>query len=92
MSESRLQQNCIKYLKSKKIYYLNIHGGGWGSKGSPDLIACINGQFVAFELKIGDAQLRPDQRMHKQRIIQSNGIHYTIRTLDQFVSTIDKLL
>lgn len=89
MKESKLQQDCIKYLKSKSIYYVNIHGGGWGAKGAPDLIACIHGKFVAFELKVGDNDMQPDQRIHKKRIETNGGSHYCPRTLEEFINIVE---
>ena len=88
MRESKLQQECVKYLKSKGIYYINIHGGGWGAKGAPDIIACINGKFVAFELKTGDNDMRPDQRIHRKRIVTNGGRHYCPRSLQEFISIV----
>lgn len=92
ISESKLQQQCIAYLKSKKIYYINIHGSGWGSKGSPDLITCINGRFVAFELKVGTNNMQPDQKIHKRRIKSNGGLHYCPRSLGEFIKIIEKVI
>lgn len=89
MRESKLQQECVKYLKSKGIYYINLHGGGWGAKGAPDLITCINGKFVAFELKVGDNDMQPDQRIHRRKILRNGGQHYCPRTLDEFVTIVE---
>jgi hypothetical protein len=88
MRESKLQQECVKYLKSKGIYYINIHGGGWGAKGAPDLITCINGKFVAFELKTGDNDMQPDQQIHRKRIVTNGGRHYCPRSLQEFISIV----
>lgn len=90
MRESKLQQECVKYLKSKGIYYINLHGGGWGAKGAPDLITCINGKFIALELKVGDNDMQPDQRIHMKRIKANGGLHYCPRTLDEFIQIIDE--
>lgn len=30
---------------------INIHGGIYTERGTPDIIGCINGKFVAFECK-----------------------------------------
>lgn len=42
----------LKYLNSlpggKAI---NVHGGPYSERGTPDIIGCINGQMVAFECK-----------------------------------------
>ena len=91
LSEAKLQQQCIKYLKSKKIYYINIHGGGWGAKGSPDLITCINGRFTAFELKVGTNDMPPDQKIHRRRIKSNGGLHFCPRSLEEFKSIIENL-
>lgn len=87
--EKNLQNKCIKYLKDKGIYHLNIHGGGWGAKGAPDLIACINGRFIAFELKVGSNDMQDDQIIHKRRIERSGGNHHTPYTLDEFIKIVE---
>ncbi len=89
--ENKLQQQCINYLKNEGIYYINIHGGGWSAKGAPDLITCIKGRFIAFELKVDNNDMQPDQRIHKKRIENSGGLHYCPRTLDEFIQIIDEL-
>ena len=91
MRESKLQQECIKYLKSKRIYHINLHGGGWSAKGAPDLIACINGRFVAFELKIENNDMQPDQKIHMKRIEANGGLHYCPRSVDEFIKIIKEL-
>lgn len=78
-------------MKQEDIYYINVHGSGWGGKGTPDLIVCANGKFVAFELKVGDNQLSPAQRIHKKRIKRSGGLHYVPRTLDEFKTILEGL-
>lgn len=80
-----MQQECIKYLKSEGIYHINIHGGGWAAKGSPDLIACVNGYFVAFEFKVDQNDEQSDQRIHEKRILRNGGMHYSPRSLQEFV-------
>lgn len=91
MSESKLQQKCTKYLKERGIYHVNVHGGGWGAKGVPDIIACIDGEFVAFELKVGKNKMKPDQVIHKRRIERSNGKHYVPYTFDEFKQAVDEI-
>jgi len=91
MRENALQKRCIEYLKQQNIYYINIHGGGWGAKGSPDLIACIRGLFVAFELKVNDNNMQPDQRIHRRRILESQGLHFCPRSLEEFIEIIEKV-
>ena len=90
--EKSLQDKCIDYLKEKECYHLNIYGSARTGKGAPDLIACINGQFVAFELKVGKNTMQDDQIIHKIRIERANGRHYVPKTIEEFKAIVDKLL
>lgn len=91
MREKVLQDKCIKYLREKNIYHLNIYGSGMTSKGAPDIICAIGGQFVAFELKVDNNQMQPDQVIHKRRIERSGGDHFTPRTIEEFKKIIEEL-
>ena len=89
--EKKLQDKAIDYLNSRGIYNLNLFGDGWSGKGKPDLIACINGRFVAFELKVGENDLQDDQKLHRLWIKRSGGYHYSPYTLEEFISIVEAL-
>lgn len=92
MREKKLQDKCIDYLKSKDIYFINQFGNGWTAKGVPDIVACINGRFVCFELKVGENDLQDDQKIHRIRIRRSNGLHYSPYTIEEFKNIVEVLL
>lgn len=88
-----MQDQCLAYLKALGIYHLNLYGDGFSGKGKPDIIACINGRFVAFELKVGRNQMQDDQKIHALQIKRSGGDHYCPRTIEEFRQiVIDHLL
>lgn len=89
--EKKLQDKAISYLRGRGIYYLNLYGDGMSGKGKPDIIACINGKFVAFELKVGANDMQDDQKIHKLRIERSNGLHFAPYTLEEFISIVEEL-
>ena len=89
--ETKLQEKAIKYLKANKIYHINQFGNGWSAKGAPDLVVCINGRFVAFELKVGENDLQEDQKIHRLRIRRSGGLHYSPYTLEEFIEIVEGL-
>lgn len=88
MRENALQDKCIDWLRTvhPDIVLANIHGGGWGAKGFPDLITCIHGRFVAFELKVGNNDMDAAQRIWKKRIERAGGVVYKPYTLEEFQS------
>ena len=90
--EKKLQDKAIDYLKGRGIYYLNLYGDGMSGKGKPDIIACINGEFVAFELKVGENDLQDDQKIHRLRIRRSGGLHFSPYTLSEFIDIVERLL
>ena len=89
--EKKLQDKAISYLKGRGIYYLNLYGDGRSGKGKPDIIACIKGRFVAFELKVGENDLQDDQIIHKLRIKRSGGLHYAPYTIEEFIKIVEEL-
>ena len=89
--EKRLQDKAIRYLKGRGIYYLNLFGDGYSGKGKPDLIVCINGQFVAFELKVGANDMQDDQIIHKIRIERSGGLHFSPYSFEEFKKIMEDL-
>lgn len=89
MRESKLQDKCIEYLKNQGIYHINIYGSGRTAKGAPDIICCINGRFVAFELKVEDNEMQPDQVIHKRRIERNGGIHYCPRSVGELMEVVE---
>ena len=90
--EKQLQDKAIRYLRERGIYYLNLYGDGFSGKGKPDIIACINGRFVAFELKVGENDLQDDQKIHRIRIRRSNGLHFSPYTIEEFKNIVEVLL
>ncbi len=90
--EKDLSKQVRKWLKENKIYTLDLEKtGAWSGKGKPDLVICFNGYFVAFELKVGNNQMQPDQRIHRKRILASGGKHYTPRTFKEFLEIMEEL-
>lgn len=89
--EATLQRKCLAVLKAQGIYTINKFGDGRSAKGAPDLICCINGRFVAFELKVDNNDLQDDQKIHRARILKNGGLHYTPRTLEQFKEILEEV-
>lgn len=90
--EADLQSKCIDYLKANDIYYINKYGDGRSGKGCPDLICCIGGRFVAFELKVGLNKMKSDQRIHKKRIERNLGLHFFPYTFEEFKDDIGEVI
>lgn len=51
--------------------------------GSLDIIACINGKFVALDGKTGNATLSKDQRMFCELVRRNGGIAQSFSSLEE---------
>lgn len=86
MKESELQRQIIDYLNSIGAYTLNVYGSGMTGKGTPDILACYHGMFIAVETKVGKNRMSPAQKIIRKRILEAEGIHIVPYTLDQFIT------
>jgi len=75
MTERQFQTKVIKYLKAlPNTWLFKVWGGGFQKAGIPDLICCINGVFVAIELKAEYGKATELQKMNIKQINASGGI------------------
>lgn len=89
--ERDLQREVIDWCKESGLYYINIHGGGFTGRGTPDIIICLDGRFVAVELKVGKNKLEPAQVIRRNQILQSNGVHIAPRSFSEFLEEIKNI-
>lgn len=86
----------LNYLHGVTAYRNNT--GGWGrvryglGKGSPDIVACILGQFVAFEAKTKDGKVSADQLVWAEAFRMSGGQYFVFTSAEQAYSIALKVL
>lgn len=66
-------------------------GGAFGKSGVEDLVLCVNGQYVAVEVKRPGGKLTPLQRTRRDAVQQSNGIAICARDVDYFIAVVEPL-
>lgn len=75
MKESLFQKKVIAFIKSlPNTWIVNIWGGGFMKAGIPDLLICINGRFMALELKREGGIVSPLQERNIKLINEAGGI------------------
>lgn len=88
MREASLQSKVLNELTKRGHFRVNMYGSGYTAKGVPDVIACVCGYFVSFELKVKNNQPTPIQRMQAKKIQNAGGTHFTIWTFDEFMEAL----
>lgn len=69
-----------------RIYRKNPEMSGLG-----DVISCIGGIFIQFEVKkTAKEKLRDSQEDHKYRLEKSGGLYYQVTGLDEVIEILNK--
>ena len=92
MKENDIVKAILKYLKTvPHCFSWKEHGGMYGTAGIPDIIACVNGSFVAFEVKteIGKTTALQDATIRK--IINAGGTAVVVRSVAEVRTIIEGL-
>lgn len=77
MSEATVQAKIVALLRSRGAKVIKIHGDAYMESGTPDLIACLHGRFIAIEVKAphgGVISPIQHQRMREWRVAGAIGI------------------
>lgn len=82
MLESQIQKSIIKYLTAHNIYFVKTVRSN--RRGVPDLIICLEGLFVAVEIKTQKGRVSPLQNVELCAIIRSQGEAFVTRSLEDF--------
>ena len=84
MLERDIVNKIMGYIKTVPgCFAWKQHGGQFGTAGLPDIIACINGRFVAFEVKRPGGRLTKLQETMLQRIKNAKGEAFKVTSIDE---------
>jgi Holliday junction resolvase len=72
--EKRVKTKVESVLKSEGAYYFFPATHGYGRSGVPDIIACVNGRFLAIECKAGGNKPTALQVREIENIRSAGGV------------------
>ena len=83
MQREKLYEKKIKvYLKSIGAYFIKTHGDRFSKVGTPDILACVNGHFVAVEVKAENGKPSDLQLYHLEQIRKAGGHSFLLYPKD----------
>jgi Holliday junction resolvase len=71
--EGLVKKAVKKILDEAGVYYFMPAANGFGRAGIPDIICCVDGSFVAFELKAGKGKTTALQDREIADILKNGG-------------------
>lgn len=95
MAGEKLFENKIKkFLKERECWYVKYFANRNTRSGVPDILACVNGHFVAIEVKAEDGKPTELQKWNVNKIRECGGVAMVVYPSDweHFVSVIGGLL
>ena len=78
--EAKCKAKLKAWLSERNVYYFMPVQTGYGS-ATLDFLACVGGQFVAYECKAGGRKLTPRQEFVARQIWAAGGAAFKV-TLD----------
>ena len=90
MAEKEIVAKILRYLKTvPRCFAWKEHGGMYGTAGIPDIIACIDGRFYAFEVKTPVGKTTVLQEVTIRKILACGGTAAVVRSVDEVRAVIN---
>lgn len=84
MAEKDIVANILRFLKTVPgCFAWKTHGGVYGTAGIPDIIACVDGRFFAFEVKTASGKATQLQQATIRKILAAGGTALVARSVDE---------
>ncbi len=103
-TQAQIKADIAEYIELRGGYAVVTNIAGIPVKGKPnvfrknpemsglgDVISCIGGAFIQFEVKkTAKEELRDSQEDHKYRLERSGGIYHQVTCLDDVIKILEK--
>jgi Holliday junction resolvase len=83
--EAKVKTKIHALLKAHGAYAVNYIGGISANNGTPDILACLNGRFIAIEAKAGKNKPTDLQTLNLKRIDEAGGLAMVINETNLIV-------
>lgn len=80
-----------KALSERGVWYFKTHGYGMQQSGVPDLICCVHGQFVAFEVKTPTGVESKLQELTRREIAAAGGLAFVVQSKADVINILSRL-
>jgi Holliday junction resolvase len=92
--EKNFENKIKKFLKDRGCWYVKYFANRNTRAGVPDILACVNGRFVAIEVKAENGKPTELQKWNVEQIKSSGGIAMILYPQDweRFAAMIDEVM
>lgn len=80
MAQEKIFENKIKkFLDEQGCWYVKFFANGYTRKGIPDLLCCVNGYFLAIEVKAEKGKATDLQKWNIEKIGFAGGLSFILK-------------
>lgn len=91
MLEKEIVAAIMRYLKGlPRCFAWKTHGGMYGTAGIPDVIACVEGRFCAFEVKRPGGKFSRLQEVALGKIKAAGGVAGMVTSVEEVRQVLEK--
>lgn len=96
--EADVLVGCIQLLRLRGIFHFRNNTGAtkiggryvrFGAPGSPDIVACVNGQFVGIEVKRPGGKLSEAQEAVQNALHRAGGHYLVVRDVSDLHAALE---
>ena len=92
MKEKDIVAAILRLLKKTPgCFAWKEHGGMYGVAGIPDIIACVGGRFVAFEVKVPGNKMTKLQEITIQKIQDAKGQAFMVTSAAEVAAILKEM-
>lgn len=88
LTEADITKQIRKFLIFKRIFHFKAWQGLGSTKGVADIIGCINGRFLAIEVKRENGKLSDHQETFLENVRRSGGIAFVARSINDCIDNL----
>jgi hypothetical protein len=86
-NEHSLREKVSEWLagemRARRLWYIKLAGSRYQRVGAPDYILCVEGRYLAIELKAPGELMNPAQTREREAIVLAGkGMHWVLTSLE----------
>lgn len=81
--EKHIETKIRGYLDGLGAYHVKTHGSVYSRAGVPDIIACVNGKFIAIEVKRPRGVVSELQKANIELIKRAGGVAFIAYSVEE---------
>lgn len=78
-SEKNFESKIKKFLNDEGCWFVKFFANGFTQRGVPDLLCCVNGYFIAIEVKAENGVATDIQKWNVERIRFAGGMAFVLK-------------